>query len=201
MIKNNQAKIDKLIDEKLATLTTQGNLQQAPGQPGTPTVNPKKTAAISAIKEAIKDTTNGFDAAFFDQFKSLTYYAKDGTKQNDWTNNEDAKADLLYYLSQLVATNEHYFTRGQVAIDKANNEFRKEVQNAVEEINTANRPTNQGFFGEQLDVGIQKITTDGLVRLIPSVRTQTWGLVLLWIAIIMGINAGTIFMYFKEDFR
>ena len=201
VIKNNQAKIDKLIDEKLATLTTQGYLQQAPGQPGTPTVDPKKTAAISAIKTAINDNNNGFDAAFFDQFKSLTYYAKDGSKQNDWTNNEDAKADLLYYLSQLVATNEHYFTRGQVAIDKANNEFRKEVQNAVEEINTANRPTNQGFFGEQLDAGIQKITTDGLVRLIPSVRTQTWGLVLLWIAIIMGINAGTIFMYFKEDFR
>ena len=107
---------------------------------------------------------------------------------------------MLYYLSQLVATNEYYFSKGKIVTQQVNNEFRQEVETSIEEV-TAGRPTNQGFFGEQLDVGIQKITTDGLVRLVPTIRTQTWGLVLLWIAIIMAINAGTIFMYFKEDFR
>ena len=106
----------------------------------------------------------------------------------------------MYYVSQLVATNEYYFNKGKAATQQANNDFRQEVEDSVEVV-TPNRPTNQGFFGEQLDVGIQKIKTEGLVRLVPAIRTQTWGLVLLWIAIIMGINAGTIFMYFKEDFR
>ena len=201
IIKNNQTRIDKLINTDLATLTTnQGNFQQIPGQQPPAPVNPKKTKALENIKSAIKNTTNGFNAAFFDQFKTLTYYDKDANKQNNWTTNEDAQADLLYYLSQLVATNEYYFGKGKIATQQANNEFRQEVETSIEEV-TAGRPTNQGFFGEQLDVGIQKIKTDGLVRLVPTIRTQTWGLVLLWIAIIMAINAGTIFMYFKEDFR
>ena len=202
VIRDNKDKIDKLIDTNLATLTiSQGNFQQIPpGQQPPAQTNPKKTKALENIKSAIKDTTNGFDAAFFDQFKTLTYYDKDANKQNNWTTIEDAQVDLLYYVSQLVATNEYYFNKGKAATQQANNDFRKEVEDSVEVV-TPNRPTNQGFFGEQLDVGIQKITTQGLVRLVPAIRTQTWGLVLLWIAIIMAINAGTIFMYFKEDFR
>ena len=87
----------------------------------------------------------------------------------------------MYYVSQLVATNEYYFNNKNKDDNKpitpdtlrqANNEFRQEVQTSIEEI-TPNRPINPGFFGEQLDVGIQKINTQGLVRLVPTIRTQT----------------------------
>lgn len=184
VIKGDRSKISNLIDTTLNSLSSTS--QQS--------ATDKKTKAITAIKAKLSDFGD-----FFGKYAALTYFDENGSEQKDWTNSQDHQATFLYYLAHLVAVNDHFDAQGQSA--SSANEFRAEIAKAIETIQTTGQPTKPGFFGEQLESGIQKIEKAQMVKLVPHARTQTWGIVLLWVAIIMGINAGTIFMYFKEDFR
>ena len=57
------------------------------------------------------------------------------------------------------------------------------------------------FFGEATNQHIVKKSNAKLVQLVPSQTTATWAIVLTWIVIMGGLSAGTMYLYFKEDFR
>ena len=70
-----------------------------------------------------------------------------------------------------MAVNDHFDAQGQSA--SSANEFRAEIAKAIETIQTTGQPTKPGFFGEQLESGIQKIEKAQMVKLVPHARTQT----------------------------
>ena len=213
LIKSDIEKIDNIIDNKLGsittTLATSGALT--------------KDKVISEIKSKV---LSDLDADFWKKYDDALVYIKgpeDKDKLKDWSNDQDAKANFIYYLSHLVVVNERYdLGNDKKTADWTNNPFRKAVDDAIFDLSRvpgpgAGRPFAEEVAADQagptqpqqanlflekgIQAGISKLPNAKMIKLVPHLRTQTWAIALLWIAIILGINAGTIFMYFREDFR
>lgn len=213
LIKSDIEKIDNIIDNKLGsittTLATSGALT--------------KEKVISEIKSKV---LTDLDAEFWKKYDDALVYIKgpeDKDKLKDWSKDDDAKANFIYYLSHLVVVNERYdLGNDKKAADWTNNPFRKAVDDAIFDLSKipgpgAGRPFAEEVAADQagpsqpqqanlflekgIQAGISKLKDAKMIKLVPHLRTQTWAIALLWIAIILGINAGTIFMYFREDFR
>ena len=212
LIKSDIEKIDNIIDNKLGLITT------TLATSGTLT----KEKVINEIKSKV---LSDLDAEFWKKYDDALVYIKgpeDKDKLKDWSKDDDAKANFIYYLSHLVVVNERYdLGNDKKAADWTNNPFRKAVDDAIFDLSRvpgpgAGRPFAEEVAADQagptqpqpnlflekgIQAGISKLKDAKMIKLVPHLRTQTWAIALLWIAIILGINAGTIFMYFREDFR
>lgn len=214
LIKADVKKIDNIIDTKLnsitKTLATTGTLT--------------KEKVITEIKSKV---LSSLDAEFWKKYDDALVFVNGSTDDKtkiikEWANNEEAKANFIYYLSHLVVVNERYDLGNNKKADWNNNSFRKAVDEAIVDLSKipgsgrpfveeevaadqATPPSGQpqpNLFQERgIQAGISKLPNAKMIKLVPHLRTQTWAIALLWIAIILGINAGTIFMYFREDFR
>lgn len=213
LIKADVQKIDNIIDTKLnsitKTLATTGTLT--------------KEKVITEIKSKV---LSSLDAEFWKKYDDALVFVNGSTDDKtkiikEWTNNEEAKANFIYYLSHLVVVNERYDLGNNKKADWNNNSFRKAVDDAIVDLSKINgRPFAEEATADQatptppaaqpqpnlfqergIQAGISKLPNAKMIKLVPHLRTQTWAIALLWIAIILGINAGTIFMYFREDFR
>ena len=205
-------------------------------------INSVKEDVFNFVKDNLQSVTAGKENVVSTIKTSLNKLKIDWTKfeklellngdqvQENWTSNEENKANFVFYLAQLVLTNmifdkqdEHALTQTKDT-NASNNEFFKEVEKSLLDLdnNTGGRPPvgterpfqddssdampgrPQGgskFFGESTNQHIVKKTNAKLVQLLPSQTTATWAIVLTWIVIMGGLSAGTMYLYFKEDFR
>ena len=182
-----------------------------------------KDAEASNVKETIKRNLDKLKIDWT-KFQSLEFLKEDQVQEN-WTSKDENKADFAFYLAQLVLTNIIFEKQDENALtktkdtDASNNKFFKEVEGSLLDLDKINNipprplednaqpgrpPQIQGgstFFGEPTSQQIVKKTNAKLVQLLPSQTTATWAIVLTWIVIMGGLSAGTMYLYFKEDFR
>ena len=217
LIKSDIDTIDNIIDTKLNLIT-----KTLAATNSTLT----KEKVINEIKSKVLSDLN---EDFWKKYDDALVYVKGQSDKNEnilkeWKNDQDAKANFIYYLSHLVVVNERFdLGENKKGTDWTNNPFRKAVDEAIVDLSKipgsgrpfveeevaadqATPPTGQpqqgNLFQERgIQAGISKLKDAKMIKLVPHLRTQTWAIALLWIAIILGINAGTIFMYFREDFR
>ena len=187
-----------------------------------------QSVVANNVKETIKTNLSNLSIDWT-KFEKLELLKGDQVQEN-WTSNDENKANFVFYLAQLVLTNIIFEKQNEQALttsskDNANNKFFKEVESSLLNLDNntgGNRPPTgterpfqddssdampgrpQGgskFFDESTNQHIVKKTDAKLVQLLPSQTTATWAIVLTWIVIMGGLSAGTMYLYFKEDFR
>ena len=207
-------------------------------------INSVKQDIFNFVKDNLQSVTGGKENVVSTIKTSLNKLKIDWTKfeklellngdqiQENWTSNDENKANFVFYLAQLVLTNmifekqdEHALTQTKDT-NASNNAFFKEVEKSLLDLDNSNiggsgrppgkrpfeddgsdaipgRPMQGGsqFFGESTNQHIVKKSNAKLVQLVPSQTTATWAIVLTWIVIMGGLSAGTMYLYFKEDFR
>ena len=200
-------------------------------------INSVKEKVFNFVKDNLKDASDATSAKNtiktnlsklsidWTKFEKLELLNGDQVQEN-WTSNDDNKANFVFYLAQLVLTNMIFEKQDENALTKSkdtnasDNKFFKEVESSLLNLdnNTGGRPPapipfedsemqpgrpqgSSKFFGEATNQHIVKKSNAKLVQLVPSQTTATWAIVLTWIVIMGGLSAGTMYLYFKEDFR
>ena len=186
-------KILNLVDTKLATVTGSND-------------EDKKKDAISKIKTAIQ-TSSDFNQAFFDQFVNWNYVDTTGSNLttepgSKWTKDEDKKAEFIYYLAQIVVVNQYFDQHDNPTLlaQARNNAFKAEMTK-VQDFDNDQTGQNTKFFGDNFKTKIVKSSKLKMIELVATERTPAWSLAILWLAVVLLLNAGTIFLFFRKDFK
>ena len=200
-------------------------------------INSVKEKVFNFVKDNLKDASDATSAKNtiktnlsklsidWTKFEKLELLNGDQVQEN-WTSNDENKANFVFYLAQLVLTNMIFEKQDENALTKSkdtnasDNKFFKEVESSLLNLDNIGggrppvgipfedsemqpgRPQGSSkFFGEATNQHIVKKSNAKLVQLVPSQTTATWAIVLTWIVIMGGLSAGTMYLYFKEDFR
>ena len=186
-------KILNLVDTKLSTVTGSSD-------------EDKKKDIISKIKAAIQ-TSSDFNQTFFDQFVNWNYVDTTTSKLvtepgSKWTKDEDKKAEFIYYLAQIVVVNQYFDQHDNPALlaQAQNNAFKAEMTK-VQDFDNDATGENTKFFGDNFKTKIVKSSKLKMIELVATERTPAWSLAILWLAVVLLLNAGTIFLFFRKDFK
>ena len=133
------------------------------------------------------------------------------TKIENWITNPKHQAAMIFYLGQIYLTNIIFDQKNENALTatNSNHQFYQAIEKGLLDLDQIQPPApgqrppvvTSGFFGTQTMQQIIKKADAQFVQLIPTQSTPTWALVLTWTTIMLGLSAGAIALYFREDFR
>lgn len=172
----------------------------------------KADDVLKIIETKLNTLPTDFAWSKFSQLDVVTNQQNNETIISDWTTNSEHQAKLIFYLGQVYLTNVIFDQKNDKILTtyKPNHQFYQAVEKSLLDLDQAapnpNAPArppliSSSFFDQKTMQQIIKKTANHFVKLVPSQSMPTWGLVLTWITITLGLSAGAVALYFREDFR
>lgn len=188
-------KILNLVSTKLASIQGQND-------------DAKKMDIIKKIKEELK-TSHDFNQTFFNKFLNWNYIdlstnskSKDPIPGSRWIEDEEKKAEFIYYLAQIIVVNEYFDNHDNPEFIETTkkNDFKNEITKIQ---NFDDDPLSQKtkFFGDNFQTKIVKSSQLKMIELNGKERTPAWALSIVWLLIVLDLKAATILLFFRKDFQ
>lgn len=167
---------------------------------------------LKIIETKLNTLPSDFAWSKFSQLDVITNQQNNETTISNWTTNSEHQAKLIFYLGQVYLTNVIFDQKNDKVLTthKPNHQFYQAVEKSLLDLDqTPPNPTppsrppliSSSFFDQKTMQQIIKKTGSHFVKLVPSQSMPTWALVLTWMTITLGLSAGAVALYFREDFK